>query len=68
MRLHGKAALEDTVNIDTKVQEKNITYPTDGKLAIKLINRLNKPAKAYGIQQRRTYGKEVNNLRLSLRR
>ena len=67
VRLHGKAALEDTVNIDTTVQEKNITYPTDGKLAIKIINRLNKLAKAYGIQQRRTYGKEVKALRLSLR-
>jgi IS5 family transposase len=59
VRLHGKAALEDTVNIDTTVQEKNITYPTDAKLAIKIINRLNKLAKAYGIQQRRTYKKEV---------
>jgi hypothetical protein len=67
VRLHGKAAQEDTVNIDTTVQEKNITYPTDGKLAIKIINRLNKLAKAYGIQQRRTFGKEVKALRLSLR-
>ena len=67
VRLHGKAAQEDTVNIDTTVQEKNITYPTDGKLAIKIINGLNKLAKAYGIQQRRTYGKEVKALRLSLR-
>ncbi|HEY8034038.1 MAG TPA: hypothetical protein VIF37_00425 [Methylobacter sp.] len=50
------------------MQEKNITYPTDGKLAIKIINCLNnKLAKAYGIQQCRTYGKEVKNLRLSLR-
>ena len=49
--LHGKTALETTVNIDTTVQEKNITYPTDAKLAIKIINRLNKLAKAYGIQQ-----------------
>jgi IS5 family transposase len=65
--LHGEAALEDTVNIDTTVQEKNITYPTDGKLAIKIINRLNKLAKAYGIQQRRTYQKEVKDLRLKLR-
>ena len=59
--------MEDTVNIDTTVQEKNVTYPTDGKLAIKIINRLNKLAKAYGIQQRRPYGPEVKGLRLSLR-
>lgn len=67
VRLHGKAALENTVNIDTTVQEKNITYPTDAKLAIKIINRLNKLAKHQGIQQRRTYGKEVKDLRLNLR-
>jgi len=33
--------------IDTTVQEKNITYPTDAKLAIKIINRLNKLAKKH---------------------
>jgi IS5 family transposase len=65
--LHGKTALETTVNIDTTVQEKNIIYPTDAKLAIKIINRLNKLAKVYGIQQRRTFTKEVKNLRLAIR-
>ena len=65
--LHGEKALEETVNIDTTVQEKNITYPTDAKLTIKIINRLNKLAKAYGIQQRRTFTKEVKNLRLAIR-
>ena len=65
--LHGKTALEDTVNIDTTVQEKAITYPTDAKLAIKIINRLNKLAKHYGIEQRRTFIKEVKNLRLATR-
>lgn len=65
--LHGKLALEDTVNIDTTVHEKNITYPTDSKLTIKIINRLNKLAKAHGIQQRRTYAKEVKQLRLDIR-
>jgi IS5 family transposase len=54
---YGKQAQEATVLIDTTVQEKNITYPTDAKLAIKIINRLNKLAKRHGIQQRRTYVK-----------
>ncbi len=65
--LHGKAALEKEVNIDTTVQEKNISYPTDAKLAIKIINRLNKLAKREDIQQRRTFVKEVKNLRLDIR-
>ncbi len=65
--LHGKTALESNVNIDTTVQEKNITYPTDAKLAIKIINRVNKLAKEHGIQQRRTYVKEVKICRLSIR-
>lgn len=65
--LHGRLAEETVVNIDTTVQEKNITYPTDCKLAIKIINRLNKLAKCHGIQQRRTYVKEIKGLRLSIR-
>ena len=36
-------------------------------MAIKIINRLNKLAKAHGFQQRRTYVKEVKSLRLSIR-
>ena len=65
--LHGKKANENTVLIDTTVQEKNITYPTDSKLAIKIINRLNKLAKKQGIKQRRTFVKEVKNCRLRIR-
>jgi hypothetical protein len=56
-----------TVNVDTTVQEKHITYPTDAKLAIKIINRLNKLAKVHGIQQPRTYEREVKALRLNIR-
>ena len=67
VQLHGRAALENTVNIDTTVQEKNITYPTDSKLAIKIINRLTKLAKYHDIQLRRTYAKEVKGLRLDIR-
>ena len=65
--LHGQAAEASTVLVDTTVQEKAITYPTDSKLAIKIINRLNKLAKVEGIQQRRTFVKEVKGLRLACR-
>ncbi len=67
VQLHDQAVEESVVNIDTTVQEKNITYPTDGKLAIKIINRLNKIAKDHGIKQRRTFIKEVKEQRLKLR-
>ena len=34
---HEHAALEDTVLIDTTVQEKNITYPTDASWRLKSL-------------------------------
>lgn len=67
VRLHGRGAEESQVLIDTTVQEKNITYPTDSKLAIKIINRLNKLANKYAVRQRRTYSREVKTLRLACR-
>ena len=65
--LHGEAAQESQVIVDTTVQENNITYPTDGKLAIKIINHLQKIAKTEHIQLRRTYMKEIKGHRISLR-
>ena len=55
--LHGKKAEEKNVVIDTTLQESNITYPTEGKLTIKIINHIHKIAKAEGIRLRRTYVK-----------
>ncbi len=65
--LHGKDAEEKQVIIDATVQEKNVTYPTDGKLAITMIHNLHRIAKEEGIQLRRTYVKEIKGHRISLR-
>jgi len=65
--LHGKDAQERQVIIDTTVQEKHVAYPTDGKLAIKMIHHLHHIAKEEKIQLRRTYVKEIKGHRISLR-
>jgi len=43
------------VNVDTTVQEKNITHPTDSKLYLKAINKLVVAAKQRGVKLRQTY-------------
>lgn len=53
--LHPKAKTEDEVQIDTTVQEKNITFPTDSKLAKKVIDNCAKIAEKEGIAQRQSY-------------
>lgn len=53
--LHPKAKSEKEVQIDTTVQEKNITFPTDAKLAKKVIDNCAKIAEKEGIKQRQTY-------------
>lgn len=58
---------EEQVIVDTTVQESNLTYPTDGKLAIKIINHLHKIAKKENIKLRRSYIKEIKGHRLNLR-
>ena len=63
VELHGKAAEEKSVIVDTTVQEKNITYPTEGKLAIKMIHKLHKIAKEEKVQLRRTYVKEIKEIK-----
>lgn len=45
------------VNVDTTVQEKNITYPTDAKLLHKGIELLCRYSRAKGIKLRQTYSR-----------
>ena len=65
--LHPEASQEAHVIIDSTAQEKHITYPTDGKLAIKMIHALHKIAKRECIALRRTYLKEIKEHRITLR-
>ena len=43
------------VNVDTTVMEKNISFPTDGKLYYRAIEKLVKLSKRYGIKLRQSY-------------
>jgi IS5 family transposase len=52
--LFGKEALEDDVVVDTTVQEKNITFPTDTKLRVKVMGRCRKIAKEENLCLRRS--------------
>ena len=50
------------ISVDTTVQEKNITYPTDDKLYKKIIVKCLSIAKKEGLQLRQTYAKELKKL------
>ena len=65
--LFGKEAQEKEVLIDSTVQEKNITYPTDAKLHKKIIKRINKIAKEEGVKLRQTYLRELKQLMIDQR-
>ena len=58
---------DQTAFIDSTVQEKNITYPTDSKLLNKIIDYCHKVAKAEGTKVRQSYTREVKELKLTQR-
>jgi transposase, IS5 family len=55
VNLHPEAKNEKEVQIDTTVQEKNITFPTDAKLAKKVIDNCSKIAERECVKQRQSY-------------
>ena len=55
------------VRVDTTVQEKNITFPTDRRLYEKTIEHCKRIANAKGIKLKRTYTREIKKLLYQLR-
>lgn len=62
IQLFGKEAADKEVLIDTTVQEKNITYPTDAKLHKKIIDQVRKIAGNEDIKLRQSYTRTVKQL------
>jgi IS5 family transposase len=61
--LHREKIEEDEMCIDTTVQEKNISFPTDAKQYRKIHAQLLKIVRRDGIALTRTYEKEVRKLK-----
>ena len=62
-----KEIQERRVLVDTTVQEKNITYPTDPKLQKKIIEKCRKIAKDEGIMLRQSYKRILKQLMIDQR-
>jgi len=62
VHLHGEDAFEKMVLSDTTVAENNTTFPTDSKLAKKIIDKLNSIATKQGITQRQSYVRTTKQL------
>jgi IS5 family transposase len=67
IRINGKDGLDKDVMIDTTVQEKNITFPTDEKLYRKVIDQCRKIADKENVELRQSYTQTVPKLRWAIR-
>ena len=65
VRLHCGSEVEEEVLVDTTVQEKNVTYPTDTKLALKIINYCWTYGEQENLTWRQSYRFVVKRLRLA---
>ena len=62
IELHGKQVKSKMVLSDTTVQENNVTFPTDAKLAKKIIDKCKKIAVKENVEQRQSYKRVSKNL------
>jgi IS5 family transposase len=65
--VHGEDAKEKEVLLDTTVQEKNITFPTDTKQQMKIIKKCREIALKEQIQLRQSYKRKVKEHLLNQR-
>ena len=67
IRINGDDAKEGKIKVDTTVQEKNITYPTDSKLHKKIIKKCQAISEQEGLPVRQAYTFILKKLRLAQR-
>jgi IS5 family transposase len=67
VRVNGKSVTVEEIIVDTTCQEKNITYPTDEKLAAQAIAQCRKIAEVEGIELRQSYVRVEKKLRDTIR-
>ena len=65
--LHGKDIEDKMVSIDTTVQEKNITFPTDAKLAVAILKKCWKIASKCNLKLHQSYTRKTAEAKLKLR-
>ncbi len=67
VKLFGSEACDREVLIDSTVQEKNITYPTDSKLHSRIIKKAVRIAQESGVELRQTYTRVSKQLLIDQR-
>jgi IS5 family transposase len=67
IRVNGDDSDDPNVSVDTTVQEKNITFPTDDKLYKKIIRKCHSIAASEGLPVRQTYTRTLKKLSLQQR-
>jgi IS5 family transposase len=67
IRINGDDSFDSNVSIDTTVQEKNITYPTDNKLYRKIITKCKAISEKEDLPVRQTYTRTLKNLSVAQR-
>ena len=67
IRINGKDGKENKIIIDTTVQEKNITFPTDAKLHKKIISKCKSISQKEGLPLRQSYTQVLKKLSVDQR-